>query len=295
MSSEFGALGSSASLTAGGLLRLARERQGLHIAALAASIKVAPRKLDALEHDRYEELSGIIFTRALAQSVCRALRIDAKPVLALLPQPEAIELDPVRGTLNTPFRDKPSRDEPGLLAMAQRSLVWAGVALLLAAVATYFLPLSFFKSTVTSASTTTAPLAAEVNIERPLVMPVANPAGAAPASVSAPTASVLPAPDASAMAALAAPLSASPGVMASGTTSLLLLSTTESSWVEVRDGKGNVLLSRIVMPSESVALDGALPLRLVIGNAGVTQVQFRGKAVDVAANTRDNVARLELN
>ena len=120
MSSEFGALGSSASLTAGGLLRLARERQGLHIAALAASIKVAPRKLDALEHDRYEELSGIIFTRALAQSVCRALRIDAKPVMALLPQPEAIELDPVRGTLNTPFRDKPSRDEPGLLAMADR-------------------------------------------------------------------------------------------------------------------------------------------------------------------------------
>ena len=279
MSSEFGALGSSASLTAGGLLRLARERQGLHIAALAASIKVAPRKLDALEHDRYEELSGIIFTRALAQSVCRALRIDAKPVMALLPQPEAIELDPVRGTLNTPFRDKPSRDEPGLLAMAQRSLVWAGVALLLAAVATYFLPWSFFKSTASSASATTAPLAAEVNIERPLVMPVANPVGAASAGVSAPIASVLPVP----------------GVMVPGTTSLLMLTTTESSWVEVRDGKGNVLLSRIVMPSESVALDGALPLRLVIGNAGVTQVQFRGKAVDVAANTRDNVARLELN
>ena len=277
MSSEAGAPGSGASLTAGGLLRLARERQGLHIAALAASIKVAPRKLDALEHDRYEELSGTIFTRALAQSVCRALRIDAKPVMALLPQPEAIELDPVRGTLNTPFRDKPSRDEPGLLATAQRSLVWAGVALLLAAVATYFLPLSFFKSTATSAPMDTAPLTAEVRAEQPL----ANPVGAAP--------SVSP------MAALAAPSSAAPGVMGPGTASLLQLSTTESSWVEVRDGKGNVLLSRIVMPSESVALDGVLPLRLVIGNAGVTQVQFRGKAVDVAANTRDNVARLDLN
>ena len=277
MSSESGAPGSGASLTAGGLLRLARERQGLHIAALAASIKVSPRKLDALEHDRYEELSGTIFTRALAQSVCRALRIDAKPVMALLPQPEAIELDPVRGTLNTPFRDKPSRDEPGLLATAQRSLVWAGVALLLAAVATYFLPLSFFKSTATSAPMDTAPLTAEVRAEQPL----ANPVGAAP--------SVSP------MAALAAPSSAAPGVMGPGTASLLQLSTTESSWVEVRDGKGNVLLSRIVMPSESVALDGVLPLRLVIGNAGVTQVQFRGKAVDVAANTRDNVARLDLN
>ena len=281
MSSEFGALGSGASLTAGGLLRLARERQGLHIAALAASIKVAPRKLDALEHDRYEELSGTIFTRALAQSVCRALRIDANPVMALLPQPEAIELDPVRGTLNTPFRDKPSRDEPGLLAMAQRSLVWAGVALLLAAVATYFLPLSFFKSTASSAPMATAPLTAQTRAEQPLAVPVANPVGDAP--------SVSP------VAVLAAPSSSVAGIMVPSTASQLQLTTTESSWVEVRDGKGNVLLSRIVMPSESVALDGALPLRLVIGNAGVTQVQFRGKAVDVAANTRDNVARLELN
>ncbi len=41
--------------TAGSLLRAAREKQGLHIAALAAAIKVAPRKLDALENDRWNE------------------------------------------------------------------------------------------------------------------------------------------------------------------------------------------------------------------------------------------------
>ena len=62
------------------------KRQGLHIAALAAAIKVAPRKLDALENDRYDELPDATFTRALAQTVCRTLKIDAAPVLALLPQ-----------------------------------------------------------------------------------------------------------------------------------------------------------------------------------------------------------------
>ncbi|WP_374684976.1 helix-turn-helix domain-containing protein [Rhizobacter sp. J219] len=41
--------------TAGSLLRQARVAKGLHIAALATSIKVAPRKLELLEADRYDE------------------------------------------------------------------------------------------------------------------------------------------------------------------------------------------------------------------------------------------------
>ncbi|MBC7941653.1 MAG: helix-turn-helix domain-containing protein, partial [Chitinophagaceae bacterium] len=74
--------------SAGALLRSARERQGLHIAALAAAIKVAPRKLDALENNRWHELPDATFTRALAQTVCRSLKIDAKQVLDLLPAVE---------------------------------------------------------------------------------------------------------------------------------------------------------------------------------------------------------------
>jgi cytoskeleton protein RodZ len=65
--------------SAGALLRAAREKQGLHIAALAAAIKVAPRKLDALENDRWQDLPDATFTRALAQTVCRTLKIDARP------------------------------------------------------------------------------------------------------------------------------------------------------------------------------------------------------------------------
>ena len=59
--------------TAGAMLKAAREKRGLHIAALAASIKVPQRKLEALESDRYEELLDLTFTRALAQTICRTL------------------------------------------------------------------------------------------------------------------------------------------------------------------------------------------------------------------------------
>ena len=70
-----------AATSAGRLLREAREKQGLHIAALAAAIKVAPKKLELLESDRFDALPDATFTRALAQTVCRALKIDPAPVL----------------------------------------------------------------------------------------------------------------------------------------------------------------------------------------------------------------------
>ncbi len=284
--------------TAGSLLRAAREKQGLHIAALAASIKVTPRKLDALEHDRYDELPDATFTRALAQTVCRSLKIDPRPVLALLPHADPTALDHVSGTLNTPFRDRPGREAPGGLAVAAiRPLVWAGAALLLAAFLVYFLPSSVWQTApapaaqppLAAASVAASPLAAASVAAQPLVASAAAP-GATPASAPASPASAVllaAAPTASAAAAPPAPAVAS-------LAGLLRLEAEQASWVEVRDAGGKVLLSRVLQPSENVGFDGALPLKLTIGNAGGTRVRFRGKAVDLAASTRDNVARLEL-
>ena len=47
--------------SAGALLRAARERQGLHVAALAAMIKIPQRKLESLEADRLDELPDATF------------------------------------------------------------------------------------------------------------------------------------------------------------------------------------------------------------------------------------------
>src|SRR5438105_7319249 len=79
-------------VTGGMLLRRAREAAGLHVAALAVSLKVPVRKLEALEDSRFDELPDVVFVRALASSVCRALKIDAQPVLDRLPQTSAPRL-----------------------------------------------------------------------------------------------------------------------------------------------------------------------------------------------------------
>ena len=71
--------------TAGALLRAYRTDLGLDIDALASAIRVPVAKLQALEDDRLDELPDAVFARALALAVCRQLKIDAAPVLALLP------------------------------------------------------------------------------------------------------------------------------------------------------------------------------------------------------------------
>ena len=62
----------------------ARQQQGLHIAALAALIKVSQRKLELLEADRLSELPDATFARALAQTMCRSLKIPARYISGYL-------------------------------------------------------------------------------------------------------------------------------------------------------------------------------------------------------------------
>jgi len=84
------------------------------------------------------------------------------------------------------------------------------------------------------------------------------------------------------------------GPMADDGPHALVLHVTSDSWIEVVDGGGKSLLARTVRSGESVGLDGAVPLRLRIGNAPATAVIFRGQPVALAPYTRDNLARLEL-
>lgn len=93
------------SATPGALLRKAREQAGMHLGVLASTLKVNPRKLEALEADRYEELPDAAFVRALALAVCRVLKCDPAPILEAY---EAADLaaDPLRRAgrgLNAPI------------------------------------------------------------------------------------------------------------------------------------------------------------------------------------------------
>src|SRR5256885_16767125 len=105
---EAGTQGENAqtSMTAGTLLRQAREAAGLSLAGLAAALKVPAPKLEALEADDYAAFQDHVFMRALAQSVCRTLRMDSASVLALLPRTQLKSLADDRGSINATFKER---------------------------------------------------------------------------------------------------------------------------------------------------------------------------------------------
>lgn len=283
--------------TAGAMLRTAREKRGLHIAALAASIKVPQRKLEALESDRYEELLDLTFTRALAQTICRTLKIDAQPVLDRLPQvPGASpKLQHVSNGLNAPFRERPGRDEGADWSWLGRPVVWGTLLVLIAAGVLAFAPARFLdrlKGALPSAPGASSPASSPVSLMPPagtassvveVVPTVPMVVGGAATTLGAPAAVEVP------------PAALVPSATVPAGDGLLGVKAVGETWVEVQDARGRTLLSRKIAAGETLGLNGDVPLRVTIGNATNTQLTFRGQLVDLKANTQGNVARLQLN
>jgi cytoskeleton protein RodZ len=293
----------AAPLTAGAALQAARRARGLHIAALAAMLKVPQAKLEALEADRLQDLPDATFARALATAMCRALKTDAAPVLALLPRGNEPGLERVTRGLNQPFRDRSVREEGLSLDLLKRPVVLGTVGLLVAAALVYLVPGAWLttlteraelaaSNTSTNAATnastgTTTSLPSQPAPEpAPVLQEAAQPLVAPSASVpaeqqgTAPVVQGVPAPVVTADAVAASPLH---------------IHTRADSWVEVVDAKGQVLLSRVLRAGEQAELGGQLPLKLRIGNVAGTELSYKGKPVDLLAQARDNVARFELN
>lgn len=268
---------SASGATAGSLLRRARQAQGMEIATLATLIKVAPRKLELLEADRLDELHDATFARALAQTVCKTLHVDAAPVMALMPQAGGLRLDQLNQGLNTPFRDRPTSVLSRDWSMLAKPVVWAPAVIILAAVGLYLWPVPSVGPSKTVSG---------------VVPPASSPASGGVAS--APTVAVEPVVETVYSAPVQPEAASGSAPVAATVSGLLQLRTSAQSWVEVLDARGQLLLSRVIQPGETVGLDGSLPLKVKIGNSAGTQLTFRGEVVELASHTRENVARLEL-
>ena len=153
--------------SAGALLRAAREHAGLPLEEFAASLKVAARKVELIETDQFDQLPDAVFARALAQSMCRALKIDPAQVLALLPRAPDQRLDRIHVGLNTSYREGPSQGLPD--DWVGRALPFmGGAALLLAgAMLFYFLPSSWQTPAKVSPRTAAVPPVADSAASEP--------------------------------------------------------------------------------------------------------------------------------
>ena len=304
--------------TAGTMLRQAREAARIQLHTMAATLKVPQRKLEALEADDHESFPDHVFMRALAMGMCRALHIDAEPVLALLPQRALKSLAKtgpgINETVKVRSNFKSSGAPMGSGSGSSRKIAAGVLVLLAAAAAVYFVPFhpsvdgaeagvaGTLQSEAANHSDASDPTAAvplgqasnnaeaETVVTEPSAEPVAH--GAAPAVAPA-TAALTPEGATPAAAITAASASAVAAPVASTGALLALKVSTGQSWVKVKDATGKVVLEKTLAKDESATAEGQVPLTVIVGNAKGTQVTVRGEPLDIST-TRDNVARFEV-
>lgn len=281
------------------LLQQSREAAGLHIAALAAALKVPVRKLEALEAGRYEELPDLTFARALASSACRHLKIDPGPVLEQIPYSRTPSLGDTPNTINAPFKPAQNASTSPAAEWLRRPAVLASLLLVLAAVGLLLAPdwgttIDQLRQATPAAPTTTAANAERVEPgpEVPAAPPLAAPAEASPVESQA---LVAPAePVTGAASATPAPEAVAAPAADATNAALLRIQAVGESWVEVVDGKGVSQVQRMLKPGDSMDFSASPPYSVVVGRADAVQVTVRGDRFDVMPLARNSVARFQV-
>ncbi len=313
--------------SAGALLKNAREAQGLHIAALAVSLKVPVKKIEALEADRIDLLPDAVFARALASSVCRALKVDPSEILAKLPQTHTPRLNQGQQNINTPFRMPADGPGQSKLTALTKPTVLAVLALLLGALVLIFLP-DVTRHTSDAASAAMAGLKSGSfigGVNAPGAVggnQADNPSSGTALGSGTPvfstseggvTATVAPGAPVEGAASSGATASVTPSNPVVGSPTLVISTDLSAStpaslaaegvvvfrakgqtWVEVIDARGQVTLRRTLQAGEAAGANGVTPLRVTVGRADQTQVLVRGKPFEDDARVRDNVLRFEV-
>lgn len=304
----------AAAVSAGALLRQARQAQGVALGDLAATLKVPVEKLQALEDEDWQRLPDVVFLRALAQTICRTLHLEAAPVLALLPQQKVTALAP-QGGLNAPMRE---RGVPSILATNTKHSPWPWVVLLLIVLGGGgYLGVQWMAPEWVRGVSTTVSAPSDPAGDSPLFSPAVPEEGdgggmgnmgdvAQAGEVPTVQAAALMQPalpeEEGAQPGFAAPATApaaepaaAPAAQAAASVSPVLRITAKgATWVQVLDAQQRLLIEKILQDGEVFSTSAPKPLTVAVGKADLATVEVNGAPFDVQAVARSNVARFEV-
>lgn len=260
------------SISAGQMLKQARLDAGLHISALAVSLRVPVKRIEALENGQIDLLPDLVFVRALTSSICQTLKIDALPILEKLPKAALPRLNGEDVAINTPIGV--TGDGKGALLSNIVTSPWLmGVLLLcIGAAGIYLLP-------------KTSSLAISDSVALPNAIVPSSSSMVSNTTVSAAVSPVAEARNSN--------VPANPTLPPAD--SIVVFKASGETWVEVKNAAGSTMFKKLLNAGETVGASGTLPLTVIVGRADVTQVEVRGKSIDLALIAKSNVARFEVN
>jgi cytoskeleton protein RodZ len=308
----------ASSRTLGQALASERERQGLSRSDAAQRLHMSAYQIEALETGDYSRLPKGTFLRGFVRNYTKVLGLSADEALALLPEhaprdqkpgivvpTQNIRFDPIGDRLQNPY---------------VKAATLALVALAIGFAAMYWW--LFIKPTPPGAARKTA--AAQVAVAAPAAQPetiakaLAEPARIEPPRIEPPKsdakqpepsksdakplakseakplaksdAAAPPRSDAKPPAPAAAPAKGEV-LRVGGDGNVLKFVFKGSSWVEIRDAKGRVLLSRLNPAGSEAEVSGKPPFNVIVGNAPEVQLFYNDHPFDLEPHTKVAVAR----
>jgi len=287
----------SPSISVADQLRMARVNRNLTIDEVAVRLNLRPASIEAMEAGAYEKLPGAAYVAGFVHSYARLLMLDGAALVSQL----KVE--------STVMQLKPVHELP--LKVSQRAFpsagfIWTGLILLLGLLLLWTVTNNkFVPEMVTAESSEPQELLADVHmdaaegddVEAPATTgsaPSATPPAVAPApaastpapataGITAPaTPAVAPAPAPAAVAPAAAAPASVPAPSASTATpppaaTAVTITAKQNSWIQLRDGKGAVVVAKLLRAGESFPLPNTPGLMMTTGNAGGTFITVNGQ------------------
>jgi cytoskeleton protein RodZ len=294
---------------AGQLLCAARLERGLSIEDVARQLRLSVKQVTALEEDDYTKVASGTFLRGFVRNYAKLLQMDEAPLLQRLEQ--SVPPPPPTQTISYPIEGIPF---PSKRDHGKRNLIIGAVIVL----AVLLLVYEIYRGSEANiekapenrpeaeqaSDTGSADASMEIMADRAGITAIAgkstpsepksNIQSSAPTSAFPPalppSAQTRPQPGVSAPNAAAAPELAEEGP------GVVRLIFEGESWVEAKDGKGRLLLSRINSGGTEQVLRGTPPFLLKIGNAAEVKLVYNSKPVDLTPhiNLYGGTARLSL-
>lgn len=289
-------LNDAGALPVGQVLRQTRENQGFSIEAVAKKLCINKRHLEKLENDQ-DLLTCDVYTLGFLRSYAQFLNLNAGELIQQLRDKTTnIPLPHLDFPVPLPERGKPSYRvlyfSLFLLVCVIVGHEWFGK-----------LQDSFFsrrefvatESSTPPESKITEPISSQIvhpivsqaveplsgNKDTSIVTPINNPPSQVTSAVVPPAAAPIPAPLAS-----EASLSAGQPV---------LLQAKEQTWVEVKNEKGEIVLSRLFAPNETFEFQDPQNLVLKTGNASGIQLSVADKSLSFPERRGEIIKDIPLN
>ncbi len=257
-----------------GVFAARRAELGMSLQDVANQLKFAPRQIEALEAAEFRKLPGGTFARGMLRSYARLLKLDPEPVLAQL---VAAGIGPQPGpehavSLRTPIPFSEGGKHVNLIYTVLSVVILAVVA---------FIAFGWYHEK--SAPPKLAFVAPQQ--DSPDAQP-ASPAAEAPATFA--SAGPVPPPETT-------PRSEKKRFPMAAGKRRIILSFDRASWVEIKAGNGETLLSQMNFAGTEKVVEGEPPFLVTIGNAPNVRVTYNELPVDLKPHFKVDVARLTLN